>query len=79
MGEPDPVAFDEDDAVALGGLEELDQLVMVAVGRFTDELDRRRGQARGGKQYVMYRGIQAADPGPDQISQCGGQYLTGAL
>ena len=70
MGESDPVAFDEDDAVALSGLEELDQPVMVDGGRFTDELDRRRGQAGGGKQYVMYRGIEAADPGPDQLSQC---------
>ena len=70
MGESDPVAFDENDAVALSGLEELNQPVRVYVGRFTDELHRRRGQAGGCKQYVMYRGIEAADSGPDQLSQC---------
>ena len=69
----------KDDAVALGGLEKLDQLVMVGGGRLTDELDRRRPQARGGEQHVMLRGIQAADPGPDQLSQRRGQYFTRAV
>ncbi len=77
MGEADPVAFDRDDSVALGGLQELDHLVGAC--RFTDKLDRRRGKGCGGEQHVVDGGIQVADPGPNQLGQRGGQFLTGAL
>jgi hypothetical protein len=49
MGEADPVAFDGDDAVPLGGLEELDQSAVVGRGRLADQLHGRRGQAGGGE------------------------------
>ena len=65
--------------IRLPSIEELDQPVMVGGGGFADQLDGRRGQAGGGKQHVMGRGIKAADPGPDQLSQCARQYLIDAL
>ena len=60
MGEPDPVAFDDDDALPLCGFEELDQPVMVDCGRLADQLDRRLGQACSGKQHVVNLGLEAA-------------------
>lgn len=79
MGEPDPVAFDDDDALPLCGFEELDQPVMVDCGRLADQLDRRLGQACSGKQHVVYLGLEAADPRPHQVSECLGQHLIDAL
>jgi len=42
----------------------------VPAGPRIDELDRRRGKAGGCKQHIIYRGIETADPGPDQLGQC---------
>ena len=39
----------DDDAVPLGGLEELDQSAVVGRGRLADQLHGRRGQAGGGE------------------------------
>jgi hypothetical protein len=79
MREPDPIAFDGDDAVAFGSIEQLDHPVMVGVRRFGDQLDGGSGYAGGGKKYVLDSWIQAADPGANQLSQRAGQYITSII